>query len=137
QRQPKCGTAWAASHRRQEIRRREYKDERFGQLRGSSLAPLGLTFVQYAAEIGKPDGDRLDGFHESQLATLKFQLSSPAPYYPALEQALLADALQESLEELGPNDPFIKAALGGKSPGDAAAALTGGDKHGDQAVGSA
>ena len=132
--QAKYGSAWAAIQRAQEIRRREYKHERFGQLRGSSLAPLGLTFVQYAAEIGKPDGDRLDGFHESQLATLKFQLSSPAPYYPPLEQALLADALQESLEELGANDPFIKAALGGKSPGDAAAALIGGTKLGDQAV---
>ena len=132
--QTKYGGAWTAIQRAQEIRRREYKHERFGQLRGSSLAPLGLTFVQYAAEIGKPDGERLDGFHESQLASLKFQLSSPAPYYPALEQALLADSLQESLEELGPNDPFIKAALGGKSPNDAAAALIGGTKLGDQAV---
>ena len=90
--------------------------------------------MQYAAEIAKPDPGRLDGYHDSQLATLKFQLSSPAPYYPALETALLADALQESLEELGPNDPFIKAALAEKSPSDAAAALIGGTKLGDQAV---
>ena len=54
--QAKYGGAWATIQRAQEIRRREYKHERFGQLRGSSLAPLGLTFVQYAAEIGKPDG---------------------------------------------------------------------------------
>lgn len=132
--QAKYGSAWTSILRAQEVRRRQYKTERFGQLRGSALAPLGLTFVQYAAETGKPDGERLDGFHESQLATLKFQLSSPAPYYPALEQALLADSLQESLEELGPMDPFVKAALGGKTPNDAAAALIGGTKLGDQAV---
>jgi len=131
--QKEYGGAWTAIQRAQEIRRRQYKTERFAQLRGSSLAPLGLVFVQYAAEIGKPDPDRLDGYHEAQLPTLKFQLSSPAPYYPALEQALLADALQESLEELGPSDPFVKAALGGKSPNDAAAALINGTKLGDQA----
>jgi len=128
------GVAWTAMQRAQEVRRRQYKTERFAQLRGSSLAPLGLVFVQYGAEIAKPDPARIDGYHDAQLATLKFQLSSPAPYYPALETALLADAFQESLEELGPNDPFVKAALGGKSPSGAAAALLGGTKLGDQAV---
>ena len=128
------GSAWTSVLRAQEIRRRQYKNERFGQLRGSGLAPLGLLFVQYAAEIAKADGARLDGFHDAQLPTLKFQLSSPAPYYSALEEALLADALQESLEALGPSDPFIKATLGGKAPKDAAAALIGGTKLGDQAL---
>ena len=132
--QREYGGAWTSIQRAQEVRRRLYKTERFAQLRGSSLAPLGLLFVQYAEEIGKPDGERLDGFHDAQLPTLKFQLQSPAPYYRPLEQALLADALQESLEELGPNDPFIKAALGGKSPTDAAAALIGGTKLDEQAV---
>src|SRR5215813_11207538 len=126
--QREYGGAWPTIQRAQEVRRRLYKTERFAQLRGSSLAPLGLILVQYAQEIGKPDAERLDGFHDAQLPTLKYQLSSPAPYYLPLEQVLLADALQESLEELGPNDPFIKAALGGKSPSDAAAALIGGTK---------
>ena len=128
------GAAWTAIERAQEIRRRQYKTERFGQLRGSSLAPLGLLFVQYAAETAKADGARLDGFHDAQLPTLKFQLSSPAPYYTALEEALLADSLQESLEELGPNDPFIKTVLGGKAPKDVAAALISGTKLDEQAV---
>jgi hypothetical protein len=132
--QREYGSAWPTIQKAQEVRRRLYKTERFGQLRGSSLAPLGLIFVQYAQEIGKPDAERLDGFHDAQLPTLKFQLASPAPYYRPLEQALLADSLQESLEELGPNDPFIKAALGGKSPSAAAAALIGGTKLDDQAA---
>jgi hypothetical protein len=126
--------AWDDMRRAQDARRRQYKTERFAQLRGSSLAPLGLIIVQYASEIAKPDAARLDGFHEAQLPSLRFQLSSPAPYYPALEEALLADSLQESLEELGPNDPFIKAALGGRTPADAAAALISGTKLGDPAV---
>src|SRR5262252_4189186 len=87
--------AWEDMQRAQEARRRQYKTERFAQLRGSSLAPLGLLFVQYASEVTKPDVDRLDGFHDAQLPSLKFQLASPAPYYPAIEEALLADSLQE------------------------------------------
>ena len=125
------GSAWIDMQRAQEVRRRQYKTERYAQLRGSSLAPMGLLLVQYAAETVKPDASRLDGFHEAQIPSLKFQLSAPAPVYPALEEALLGDALQESLEELGPNDPFIKAALAGRSPKEAAAALIGGTKLGD------
>jgi hypothetical protein len=126
--------SWDDMQRAQAARRRLYKTERFAQLRGSSLAPLGLLIVQYAAEIAKPDAARLDGFHDAQLPSLKFQLSSPAPYYPPLEETLLADSLQESLEELGPNDPFIKAALGGRTPVEAAAALISGTKLADPAV---
>jgi hypothetical protein len=126
--------AWDDMQRSQEARRRQYKTERFAQLRGSSLAPLGLLFVQYASEIMKPDADRLDGFHDAQLPSLKFQLSSPAPYYPALEETLLADSLQESLEELGPNHPFMRAALAGRTPQEAAAALISGTKLTDPAV---
>jgi len=126
--------AWDDMQRAQEARRRLYKTERFAQLRGSTLAPLGLLIVQYVSEVAKPDTARIDGFHEAQLPSLKFQLSSPAPFYPAFQEALLADSLQESLEELGPNHPFIKAALGGKTPADAAAALIGGTKLGDAAV---
>jgi len=112
----------------------QYKTERYAQLRGSSLATLGLLIVQYAAEITKPDTARLDGFHDAQLPSLRFQLSSPAPYYLPLEETLLADSLQESLEELGPNDPFIRAALAGRTPGEAAAALIAGTKLTDAAV---
>ena len=128
------GSAWTDVQRAQETRRRQYKTERYAQLRGSSLAPLGVLLVQYAAEVAKPDASRLDGFHEAQLPSLKFQLASPAPVYPAIEEALLGDALQESLDELGPNDPFIKTALAGRSPKDAAAALVRGTKLGDAAV---
>jgi hypothetical protein len=137
-RKPEWKTAYAAAwddmQRAQEARRRLYKTERFGQLRGSSLAPLGLLIVQYVAETMKPDASRLDSFHEAQLPSLKFRLSSPAPYYPALEETLLADSLQESLEELGPNHPWIKAALAGRTPKDAAAALISGTKLNDPAA---
>src|SRR5258706_540453 len=82
--------------------RKLYKAERFAQLRGSALAPLGLLIVRYVAEVKKPDAIRLDGFHDAQLPSLVFQITSSRPFYPGLEEALLADALHESLDELGP-----------------------------------
>ena len=57
---------------------------------------MALQIVQYVAEIKKPNGDRLDGFHESQLDSLRFRLFSPAPVYPQMEIALLTGSLQES-----------------------------------------
>jgi hypothetical protein len=128
------GTAWDEVERAEQTRRRLYRTQRFGQLRGSSLAPLGLLIVQYVEEVGKPDAGRLDGFHDAQLPSLQFTLFSRAPVHPDLEEALLADALQESLGVLGSDDPFIKAALAGRSPTDAAALLIGGTRLGDPAV---
>src|SRR5262245_45548657 len=132
--QTQYARAWDDVARAELTRRKLYKTVRFGQLRGSALAPLGLLIVQYVQEVKKPDGVRLDGFHEAQLSSLQFQLASPQPFYLPYEETLLADSLQESLEELGPAHPFIKAALGGKSSGDAAAALLRGTTLADPAV---
>jgi hypothetical protein len=127
------GTAWDDIARAEQAQRQLYKSQRFGQLRGSNLAGDGLLIARYAVETKKPDRDRLSGFHDAQLPSLQFAMASPAPVYPELEEALLGDALQESLEELGPNDPFIKTVLAGRSAKDAAAALIKGTKLGDPA----
>jgi hypothetical protein len=93
------------------------------QLRALGWSQLGMTamqIVQYVAEIKKPDGARLEGFHDSQLESLRFQLFSRAPVYREFEQVMLAGFLRFSLDKLGPNDPFIKAILGGHSPDEVA-----------------
>jgi len=97
----------------------------------SSLANLGLTIVQYVAEIKKPDGDRLPGYHDSQLDSLKFQLFSKAPIYADMEVARMAGALELDLAEAGPNDPFLKTVLNGKTPKEIAAELVHGSKLAD------
>jgi len=107
------------------------KTVRFRSVAASSMAQTALTIVQYVAEVKKPDGQRLNGFHESQLASLQFRLFSPAPVYPRMEEALLSNGLQESLEELGPDDPFIKTVLNGRTPNEAATALISGTKMAD------
>jgi hypothetical protein len=90
-----------------------------------------MTLVQYVAEVKKPDGERLDGYHESQLDSLKYRMFSPAPLYPAFEIARLAGSLENSLAELGPNDPYLKIVLDGRTPKEAAAALVNGTKLAD------
>lgn len=84
--------------------------------RWATMANRALTIVHYVAEVKKPNGQRLDGFHDSELDSLRFRLFSPAPLYPEMEQAVLTDVLNFSLQQLGPSDPFIKAMLDGKTP---------------------
>ena len=103
-------------------------------LRGQRLPSIALQIVQLVAEVKKPDGERLDGFHDAELESLKFRLFSPAPIYPALEQALIEDSLKNSLEELGPEDEFVKAVLAGRAPADVARELVGGTKLADPAA---
>jgi hypothetical protein len=97
------------------------KEYRYRTL-GSGLANIAETIVEYVAEIKKPDGERLASYHDSQLDSLRFGMYSPAPVYPGLDIARMTGALQQALDELGPGDPFVKAALDGRSPHDAAAA---------------
>ena len=132
--QREYAAAWDEIASAEKRRRDIYMEQRFAQLRGSSLAGLGLTIVQYVGEVKKPDGDRLPGFHEAQLPSLRFRLLSPAPTYLPLEEALLADALQHSLETLGPNHEFITLVLEGRSPAAAAKALIGGTQLADPEV---
>mgnify|MGYP003694133287 CR=1 FL=1 len=74
------------------------------------------------------------GYHDSQLPALELQLFSPAPVYPGLDEVMLADALQESLEQLGASDPFNVAALKGRTPAAVAKEAIGGTKLGDPAA---
>ncbi|MDM7925080.1 MAG: S46 family peptidase [bacterium] len=90
---------------------------------GSRLYGTANQIVFYAAETVKPESERLDGYHSSQLEELKFNLFSPAPVYKDLEEANLAGCLKLSLEELGPDDPFLKLVLDGRTPEAAAADL--------------
>ena len=111
-----------------------YRTQFYERLSGSRLAELAMTIVLYVAEVPKPDADRLPGYHEAQLPSVRFNLFSPAPVYADLEEAGLAGTLKMSLDELGSDNAFIKLVLGGKSPAEAARELIGGSKLADVAV---
>lgn len=124
------GKAWdqiAAAEKKSQAR---FKEVYFHGL-NSAYANLATQIVQYVAEIKKPDGQRLAGYHEAQLDSLKQQLFSPAPIYPAMEIARMTGALELDLAEAGPNDPWVKLVLGGKSPKEVAEALVKGTKLAD------
>ncbi|MEO8259151.1 MAG: S46 family peptidase [Acidobacteriota bacterium] len=126
--------AWDGIAAAERAHRSLYKANRFQQLRGSSVAALAATLVRYIEEKAKPDAERLVGFHDSQLAGLELQLFSPAPVYPALDEVLLADSLQQSVEELGPSDPFNAAVLKGRPADAVAKEAIGGTKLTDPAA---
>jgi len=127
------GSAWDEIAKAEKLYMTRLKDTRFRSVRASSMAANAPTIVQYVAEVQKPDGQRLDGFHDSELESLRFRLLSPAPVYPKMEEALLVDSLQEGLEELGPNDVFIQTVLNGRSPREVATEVTAHTKLGDAA----
>ncbi|HEY2011987.1 MAG TPA: S46 family peptidase, partial [Bryobacteraceae bacterium] len=105
--------------------------ERWFHSTDSRLSLLASNIVQYVAEIKKPDAERLPGFHEAQLESLRYEMLSPAPIYPGLETARMAGQLEQDLAEMGPNDPFMKIILNGRSPKEVADALVKGSKVAD------
>jgi hypothetical protein len=107
------------------------KPFRYRRLTGSSMANLALRVVQYVAEVKKPDGVRLDGFHDAQLESTRFELFSPAPLYAGMEEVLLANTLQEAVDELGSDDPYVRAVLGGRTPAEVAREAIAGTKVAD------
>jgi len=128
------GGAWDAIAAAQAKYLERLKPHTFRSIGGYRLPGLALTIVRYVAEVARPDGERLEEFHEAGLESLRFRLFSPAPVYPGLEEVLLADSLAHMVEELGPADPFVKKALGGKTPAALAKELVAGTRLADPAV---
>jgi hypothetical protein len=106
----------------------------FSNLLPSRLGTIASQLVRHAEEIRKPNDKRYDEFRDSKLESFNFALMSPAPIYPEMEEAVLAAWLEEALKTLGPDDPFIKAALGGSSPAAVAKQVVSGSKLRDVAV---
>ena len=95
---------------------RRYRELFFRKLHGHALMGIADTVVRYVSEVRKPNEKRFEEYRDSGLESLHLRLYSPAPVYPDLEAAMLAQGLSLSLKALGPEDPFIRAVLQGKSP---------------------
>ena len=89
--------------------------------------------VRLAAELPKPNGERLREYRDSALPSLKLTLFSPAPVYPALETRKLQTALTFLAEKLGGGHPLVVKVLAGKSPNARVADLIAGTKLMDPA----
>ena len=131
---PKGPDPWetiAAAQKKYEARFQEYRLEGFG---GSKLLTIAGTIVRYGAEKAKPNDIRLEEFRDSNLASLENTLYSPAVLYDDIEEITLADRLKEAAEALGPDHPYVKAVLGGRSPEEVAHAAVAGTKLHDVAA---
>jgi len=84
----------------------------FSSLSASRLATVASQIVRYSEEIKKPNDQRYDEYRDNRLESFKFGLLSPAPIYPDLEIASLSAWMNEAVNTLGRNDPFVRAALG-------------------------
>jgi hypothetical protein len=98
------------------------------------LFQMALQLVQAAEELKKPNGERQAPYQEANLPGLKFRLFSPAPVYPELEEAQIADGLAEGIENIGADDPFLKEVLNGRTPEVAASELVAGTRMADVKV---
>jgi hypothetical protein len=95
------------------------------------LSPLlnhAIALNRYAAEIGKPDGQRLEEYSDANFPALRQEIVSPAPIHGELEKTLLAWWLTKVREYLGTGDADVRTLLGKRSPDEIAESLVTGTK---------
>jgi hypothetical protein len=103
----------------------------FTTLAPSRLGNIASQLVRYAEELGKPNDRRLEELRENRLEAFRAGLLSAAAIYPDMEEAVLAAWLEEARKTLGPDDPFVRAALEGQTPAEAARKAVAGTKLAD------
>lgn len=87
-----------------------------GTVLPSPLFSHARHIVRLAAELQKPNGERLREYRDSNLESLKLELFSPAPIYPELERTKLVTGISFLAEQLGGEHSLVKKVLDGKSP---------------------
>ncbi len=127
------GGAWDSIARAETKYREIIKPLRFRTMMWARLSSIAVTLVRYVAEVKKPDGERLEGYHDSQLESLRFRLFSPAPVYPRFDESQLAANIAFSREMLSADDPYVKAVLGDRTPEQVAKQAIAGTKLADPA----
>ena len=97
-------------------------------VRFSPLLGHAVALNRYAAESGKPDGQRLEEYSDASFAALKQEIVSPAPIHAQLEKTVLAWWLTKVREYLGTGDADVRTLMGKQDPTEIADALVNGTK---------
>ena len=127
------GGAWSTIASAEEKVKPEIKTVLFHRI-DSQLFNTALQIVQYVTEIKKPDGERLDQFHEAGLESLRYRMYSPATIYPSTEKLYMSTNLKLAEEKLGKDDAYVQAILQGGDVDKTVDALVDGTKLADPAV---
>lgn len=134
QAQAKFGGAWDAIAAANAERASFATQARFHGGGGSQLLSLVLQLIRVPVEGAKPDSLRLPGLQGNAIANVEATAVRAIPFDLRQEEATLAAQWDAALAALGPNDPFVRAAMGDRSPADAARVLMAGTRMGDAAA---
>ena len=133
--QAQYGGAWDAIARAQaELASFSPQLRYYGFGGNSQLLQLAAGLVRVATEAGKPDSARLTQYRGAGLENIKRQIVAPNPIDTAYERLAIAAQLRAAQGELPATDPFLRIALNGKTPEQAAADLLRGTRITDPAV---
>jgi len=119
----KYGKAWDNIAAAQKELGSFFKEITFQGFGGSNLLNLAAGIVRIPDQEKLADSLRLPNYRGPGLTRAKAQITAPMPIDVAMDKKLLAIQLKRAQAALPANDPFLKLALNGKSPEDAAAAL--------------
>jgi len=115
------GNAWDVIAKVLNKQKKNFQQNAYrGLATNSRFYGIANQIVFYVAEINKPDAERLDGYHDTQLERLKFRLFSPAPIYKDLDEATFAGMLQLAVDKLGATDENLQKVLKGRPVSQAA-----------------
>ena len=133
--QAQYGGAWDAIARAQsELATFSPQLRYYGFGGNSQLLQLAAGLVRVATEAGKPDSARLTQYRGAGLENIKRQIVAPNPIDTAYERMAIAAQLRAAQGELPANDPFLRIALNGRTPEQAAADLVRNTRITDPAV---
>jgi peptidase S46-like protein len=102
-------------------------------LGNSTLLAMAGQLVRIGSESGKLDSARLAAYRGTGIDNIRAALSRNVPIDTAFERLAIATQLRAAQSELGPNDPFVRITLAGRTPEAVAAALVRGTRVGDSA----
>ncbi|WP_257309953.1 S46 family peptidase [Geothrix fuzhouensis] len=132
--QAEAGPSWGRIEAALKVARSQAKDSAYVGTAHSTLLGYALSLVRIPDEESLPSEKRLPEYSDTNLKAAKARLGVPAPYYQEQEVFVFTRGLAEAAKQLGPQHPFVKAMLGGKSAADVAKAAVTGSKLGDPEV---
>ena len=121
----KYGAAWRQIAVVQDSVAKSFVRRRYEQFQtdGGRLLPIASLFARYQTEMAKPDAERLPAFREANRHQTETAMTGGQPMDVALETAYLTTYFEAMAQELPATHPVRKAAMGGRTPAEAAKAM--------------
>jgi hypothetical protein len=127
--QASAGQSWARIRQAVQSRGAIARETAMLDGRGSRALAFALGVARWKAEVARPAAQRVVGYRTPRdIEKVQAGIAFTDQLDPGVEQACLAQGLQEALDELGPAHPIAAALLDGRTPRDRARALVAGTR---------